>query len=82
MANGHKGDHPITDIFVHGLETYGKEADDLIRKIGELAPLEVHSWWDAEIGWKGDSELALQKAKARYAELSQRAARNNSDPTP
>lgn len=72
MANGHKGDHPISDIFLHNIETYGKEADGLIRKIAELAPGELHNWWEAEIGWDGDKALALQKATARYAELRQR----------
>jgi hypothetical protein len=32
MPNGKPGDHPLTDILVHKLKVYGREADDLIRK--------------------------------------------------
>jgi hypothetical protein len=36
MPNGKYGDHPITDILIHGRRVYSKRADDLIRKIVEL----------------------------------------------
>ena len=37
MVNGKPGDHPLTDILNHRIETYGSEADELIRKSGELS---------------------------------------------
>lgn len=73
MPNGKPGDHPLTDILVHKLEVYGPEADDLIRKIGELcSQRELDEWWEREIAWSGDQELALRKARARYEELVKR----------
>jgi len=36
MPNGRPGDHPLTDILVHGFTVFGPELDDLIREIDEL----------------------------------------------
>jgi hypothetical protein len=74
MANGKPGDHPLTDIFVHKTEVYGREADNLIRKIAALSSRnELDEWWDKEIGWTDDRALVLRKAQARYEELLRRA---------
>lgn len=73
MPNGKPHDHPLTDILVHGIETYGAEADDLIRKIRDLSPGELDEWWNAHIGWTGDREQVLRAARTRHAELLQRA---------
>jgi hypothetical protein len=35
MANGKKGDHPITDIVDWGLEVYGEPIDSLIKQLFE-----------------------------------------------
>ena len=72
--NGKPGDHPLTDLLVHNLEVYGPEADDLIRKIGELcSPRELDEWWEREIGWSADRASVLGKARARYEQLNKRA---------
>ena len=74
MANGTKGDHPLTDILFHKIEVYGPEADDLIRRIGQLCSRrELDDWWEREIGCSPDRELALLKARTRHDELSKRA---------
>ena len=74
MANGNPGDHPLTDILTHQLEVYGREADKLIRKIGELCSRrELDEWWEREIGWSKDRALALRKARLRCDELLRRA---------
>jgi hypothetical protein len=74
MANGKPGDHPLTDVLGHRLEVYGRETDDLIRKIADLcSPRELDEWWQREIGWSEDRPLALQKARTRYEELLERA---------
>jgi len=74
MPNGKPGDHPLTDIFVHGLEVYGPEADDLIRKIGELSSeTELDEWWAKTIGWSNDRALVVSKATERLEELLRRA---------
>jgi hypothetical protein len=77
MPNGTKGDHPLTDILCHKIEVYGKEADDLIHKISELSSQrELYEWWDKEIGWSNNRDLALQKARNQYAVLLKRAHEN------
>ena len=74
MPNGKPGDHPLTDIFVHKMNVYGQEADDLIRKIrGLCSRRELDEWWEREIGWSSDPVLALQKARVQYERLLARA---------
>ena len=74
MANGKPHDHPLTDILKYNLETYGAEADELIRKISELSSRrELDEWWEREIGWSCDAAAVLPKARARYDELRKRA---------
>jgi hypothetical protein len=74
MANGKPGDHPLTDILAYGQEVYGREADELIRKIAPLCSArELDEWWQREIGWFQDRGAALEKARARYDELRTRA---------
>ena len=36
MPNGKPGDHPLTDIVVHGRRVYSARADSLVRRIVEL----------------------------------------------
>lgn len=74
MPNGKHGDHPLTDILFHKIEVYGKEADELIRKIEALSShRELDEWWEKEVGWNCDSAVVLRKTKAKYEELLQRA---------
>ncbi len=74
MVNGKPGDHPLTDILVHELEVYGREADDLIRRIAELSSdRELNDWWDDHIGWSCAPAEVLRKAKARSQDLVRRA---------
>jgi hypothetical protein len=82
MPNGKPGDHPLTDIFLHRVEVYGAEADELIRKIAKLSSRrEVDYWWEREIGWSGDKELALHKARALYEALLERARKSGWEKT-
>ena len=74
MFNGKPGDHPLTDILLHKIETFGKEADDAIRNVSELSSRrELYEWWSAEIGPADDRETVLQKAQSRFMELIQRS---------
>lgn len=36
MANGTKGDHPLTDILNWKIDVFGPKADDLVRQIVQL----------------------------------------------
>ncbi|GAB3754290.1 hypothetical protein [Microlunatus parietis] len=40
MPNGKPGDHPLTDILVHGFTVFGSELDGLIREIDDLGGTE------------------------------------------
>ena len=41
MANGKPGDHPFTDIVVHGRDVYSPNVARLVREISQLADEEV-----------------------------------------
>jgi hypothetical protein len=72
--NGKRGEHPLTDILVYGMEIYGPEADELIREISELSSRrELYEWWDEEINWSTDRASVLAKSDARFTELMQRS---------
>jgi hypothetical protein len=74
MANSKPGDHPLTDIVLHRIETYGSQVDELIREISELSSQwELYDWWNREINWSKDRELVQNKAEARCLELMQRS---------
>ena len=74
MPNGRPGDHPLTDIFKHRIEAYGPEADDLIRRIGDLTSAdELRDWWEREIAYVHDNAEVLRRARAKYDELLKRA---------
>jgi hypothetical protein len=45
--NGKRGDHPLTDIFAHGLAVYGEPTDGYLRQIAELMPPpQMHAWFN------------------------------------
>ncbi len=70
-------DHPLTRIMFWKHEVYGREADDLIRKCMPLSNRgEVHRWWEQEVGEHATPEVVLQKVRAHYEELLQRAKEN------
>jgi hypothetical protein len=59
MPNGKPGDHPLTDIVVHGHAVFGAPYDDLIRQIEALAQGEVRQFlgtlvmfWPKDADWK------------------------------
>jgi uncharacterized protein Yka (UPF0111/DUF47 family) len=36
MPNGRPGDHPLTDIVTHHIETFSKRADDFVRDLAAM----------------------------------------------
>jgi len=75
MMTGKPGEHPLTDILVHNIETYGEEADGYIRGISDFSSRhELYEWWNAEIKGSTDRELVLQKAAERFTELMERSS--------
>ena len=74
MPNGKPGDHPLTDILVHKIKVYGREADEVIREIAKLCSFqELDEWWQREIGWSPERRSIVSKARTRLEELRQRA---------
>jgi hypothetical protein len=68
------GEHPLSDILIHGREVYGAEADELIRGISEFSSkYELYEWWNAEIKGTTDRDEIASKAQARFQELFQRS---------
>jgi hypothetical protein len=64
-------ENPIDRIVLDHAETYGAEADGLIRHICDLTSREeTYEWWEKEIGAMGDGELALNKARQQFDYLT------------
>jgi len=81
MPNGKRGDHPLTDILLHGMQVYGEEADEAIRKIAALSSTrELDAWWESTIGWKPDKNTVLPAAQKYLKELEQRAKEGGWEP--
>ena len=36
MPNGKPGDHPVTDICIHGIRQFSRKVDELIRQVVSL----------------------------------------------
>ncbi len=47
MPNGKPGDHPLTDIIIHGLPVYSRKADALVPKGWSASALlgRFRAWW-------------------------------------
>jgi hypothetical protein len=75
MPNDKPGNHPLSDILIYNIETYGPDVDKLIRGVSELSSRhELYEWWKNEINGSTDREFVAQKAEARYVELMQRSS--------
>ena len=74
MPQEKPGEHPLTDILVYGRETYGPDADELIRGISEFSSkYELYDWWTKEIKGITDRDEVHRKAELRFQELFQRS---------
>jgi hypothetical protein len=74
MAAGGPGDHPLTDVINYDIEVYGKEADELLKKLEPLmSRRELWEWWEKEIGWECDPPNALNKIKEQFSVAESRA---------
>ena len=61
MPNEKPGDHPLSDILVHGREVYGPETDELIRGISEFSSkYELYEWWNKEVKGTTDRDEVAQ----------------------
>ena len=74
MAAGGPGDHPISDVLRYGIEVYGQRGDSQLKELSQLLPdRELYDWWDADIGWQCEPEVATEKIAQRLGKARQRA---------
>ena len=60
MPNGKPGDHPLTDLVVHGRALFGAPYDDLIREIEAAAHGEMRQFLGSLIMfWPKDADWTL-----------------------
>ena len=63
MPNGKPGDHPVTDICIHGIRQFSREVDELIRQVVKLEQvLSYRSVSELSFAWesvKPDDSLGL-----------------------
>lgn len=70
---GKPGDHPLTDLCIHGRPMFGGEADALICRIYQLSSWRrLDQWWEAEVGWAATAETVRVKAAKKVAQLEAR----------
>ena len=59
MPNGKPGDHPLTDIVVHGIEVFGEPIDARVRRLaahplfGTIRERLANVLWDNWPHWAG-----------------------------
>lgn len=72
MPNGKPGDHPLTDILVHGMSVFSPEIDELVRRLArvvprqrlsELVPLGTVSHPELRARLQSELERATREAK-------------------
>ena len=44
MPNGKPGDHPYTDVVLHGMTVFGPVIDGLIRRVAETGGADEEVW--------------------------------------
>ena len=77
MSAGRPGDHPLTDVLSYGLEVYGKETDDLLKKLGELlSKRELDEFWEMEIGFDCEPKKAHEKFMEKVIWAEDRAKKS------
>ena len=63
MANGKKGDHPLTDILTHGIIPYSKEINNLVVEIYNLGGkdfLDSLDWFGEFDNFNVNNEMILK----------------------
>lgn len=57
MPNGKPGDHPLTDMLVHGMHPFPPDIESLLRQVLEIAPRfpddpRVAHYYADQLGWE------------------------------
>ena len=72
MTAGGPGDHPLSDVLNYGLEVYGAETDELLVQLAQLlSGRELEIFWETELGWDSNRQVAHQKIseKLKWAKV-------------
>ena len=70
MPNGKPGDHPITDIMIHGLSVYGEPLDSDLRSLGALMSYQrLCDWFHEQRHWTTPKEQLQPIVAQKLAEL-------------
>lgn len=78
MPNGKPGDHPITDICLHGKDYFSPEVADLIRKIDKLGSSKEMERLVMDNFMREESEIDLENMKAQLEAILAREASRRS----
>jgi len=75
MPAGKPGDHPRTDIVIHGLQIFGPGVDELIRSADELDTLGpiANEWlWNRGWEWKEVQRSGRGNERERFLQSMER----------
>ncbi len=74
MPNGKSGDHPITDIMIHGRSVYGDPLDSELRALGALMSYQrLCDWFHEQEHWTTPKEELRPIVAQKLAELQAEA---------
>ena len=80
MVSGGPNDHPISDILVYSIPTYGLVADAEFRELSTfLSERELNEFWELELGWKCDPTKAATAIEAKLSWALERARKRGWD---
>ena len=80
MPAGGPNDHPISDILIYGIETYGRKTDTTFRHLAKLlSDRELEEFWIGSIGWDCSAAKAEKAIKLKLEWASARAKDNQWD---
>lgn len=65
MPNGKPGDHPITDMLIHGKHPFPPDVEDMIRQLHAINPQLLHSLGIEPFDWEAGKNLDEARAKLR-----------------
>ena len=65
MPNGKIGDHPITDMLIHGRHPFPDDIEQMLRKLIDLDPAAVDRLGGAPFDWERGKHLDQARTRLR-----------------
>jgi hypothetical protein len=80
MPNGKPGDHPYTDVVLHGMTVFGPVIDGLIRRVAETGGADEEVWLllhhhDPRLGVAGCDPAAVEVKLRQVVAARERGGR-------